>query len=170
MPSGCSCHERARGSGRRAGRRAALDQRRDLVVGIARLAQHLLGVGAEHWTGALWTTRSTRELDRHAKLLDTFGTGLVELHGHVASAHELGVERLVELEHGLEAAVDLRRERLPLVARALEEDPLHLAVRVRPWRLELLLDQILALDAATPRLPELGLQCAQRDPAVAAGI
>jgi hypothetical protein len=64
----------------------------------------------------------------------------------------------------------LRRELGPLRARALREDPLHLAVRIRAGRLELLLDQVLAADAATPRLPELRLERPEREVAVAAGV
>ena len=96
--------------------------------------------------------------------------GLVELDHHLAGAHELGLERLVEVEHRLEAAVVLGRERLPLVARPLQEDPLDLGVGVRARPLELPLDQVLAPDAAAPRLPELRLERAERDPAVAAGV
>ena len=40
----------------------------------------------------------------------------------------------------------------------------------RAGRLELLLDQVLAPDAAAPRLPELRLERAERDPAVAARV
>ena len=44
------------------------------------------------------------------------------------------LERLVEVEHRLQAAVVLAGERLPLRARALHEDRLHLAVRVGAGR------------------------------------
>src|SRR5439155_21564634 len=67
-------------------------------------------------------------------------------------------------------AVGPRGDRPPLVARALEEDALHLRVGVRARRLELPLDQVLAPDAAAPRLPELRLEGAERDPAVAARV
>ena len=97
-------------------------------------------------------------------------TRLVEFDHHLPGAHELGVERLVEIEQRLEAAVVLRGERLPLVAGALEEDPLHLGVRLRARRVVLVLEQVLAPHSATPRLPELRLQRAERDPAVAAGV
>ena len=59
---------------------------------------------------------------------------------------------------------------MPLGARPLEEDALDLGVRLRARSLELLLDQVLAADAAAPLLPELGLERAERDPAVLAGV
>src|ERR671917_417029 len=97
-------------------------------------------------------------------------TRLVDLDDHLARAHELGVERLVELEHRLEAAVVLRGELAPLLARALQEDPLDLGVRVGARRLELVLDQVLAADSPAPRLPELRLERAERDVAVRARV
>src|ERR671917_627490 len=95
-------------------------------------------------------------------------TRLVDLDDHLARAHELGVERLVQLEHRLEAAVVLRGELAPLLARALAEDLLDLRVSLGAGAVELPLDQVLAADAAAPRLPELGLECPERDPAVGA--
>ena len=64
------------------------------------------------------------ELDRDAELAHRpLGAGLVELDDHLARAHELGVERLVELEHRLQAAVVLRRE-LPPTRRACAREDL----------------------------------------------
>ena len=93
---------------------------------------------------------------------------LVQLHHHLARLYELAVECLVEVEDGLEAAVVVAGELVPLVARALQEDALHLGVRHRAGALELLLDQVLAPHAAAPRGPELRLQRSQRHPAVGA--
>src|SRR6476646_7939364 len=90
------------------------------------------------------------------------------LDDHLARAHELRAQRLVELQHRLQAAVVLAGERLPLRARALHEDRLDLAVRLRAGTLELLRAQVLAADAVTPRLPELRLQRTERHPAVGA--
>ena len=58
------------------------------------------------------------------------GAGLIDLHHHLARAHELGVERLVEVQHRLQAAVVPRRELRHSLARALEEDALHLGMGV----------------------------------------
>ena len=88
----------------------------------------------------------------------------------LARAHELGVERLVEVEHRLEAAVVLAGERRPLVARPLREDRLDRALRLAARRVEVALDQVLAPDAAAERLPELGLQRAERHVAVGAAV
>ena len=60
------------------------------------------------------------------------GARLVELGDHLARADELGVERLVELEHGLQAAVVLGGERRPLGARAARRRP----PRPRAWASE----------------------------------
>jgi hypothetical protein len=95
---------------------------------------------------------------------------LVELHHHLPGPDELRVERLVQVEHRLEAAVVLGRELGPLVARAPEEDPLHLCVRFGPRRVELALDQVLPADAAAPGLPELRLERTERDPPIPAGV
>ena len=93
--------------------------------------------------------RRARELHRHAELADRpLGARLVDLDDHLALAHELGLQHLVELEHRLQAAVVLAGERLPLVARPRREDRLELAVGVAAGRLELVLDQVLAADAA----------------------
>ena len=100
----------------------------------------------------------------------TLGARLVELGDHGALAYQVGGQRLVEVEHRLEAAVVLGRERAPLLARALHEDALDLAVGGRARGLELLLDQVLPAHAAAPRGPELRLQRAQRHPAVGAGV
>ena len=86
---------------------------------------------------------------------------LVELDDHLARAHERGVERLLELEHRLQAAVVLGRERRPLRARAGGEDRLDLAVGRGRRRVELALEQVLAPDARAPRRPELRLERAE---------
>ena len=62
------------------------------------------------------------------------------------------------------------RELAPLIAGALEEHALDLGVRLGARRLELLLDQVLAPDALAPRLEELRLERAERDPAVLARV
>ena len=153
-----------------AGHGARLLERRDLLVARSRRASTSCvcspspGPGRRRPPGVRDSFTGTPELPHPV------GAGLVELHHHLARAHELRVERLVEVEHRLEAAVVIRGELAPLLARALEEDPLHLGVRLRARRLELLLDQVLAPDAAAPRLPELRLERAERDPAVLAGV
>jgi hypothetical protein len=80
------------------------------------------------------------------------------------------VQRLVEVEHGLQAAVVLGREGAPLLAGALGEDLLDRSVRVAPRAGDLVLDEVLAPDPATPRLPELRLQRAEGHPAVGAAV
>ena len=104
--------------------------------------------------------RNTELPHRHAALLD--------LHDHLARPHQLRLERLVELQDRLQAAVVLRRELEPLGACARAEDPLHLAVDLRAGQLELRRHEILAPDPLAPRAPELRLQRAQRHPAVGA--
>src|SRR5262249_59788456 len=96
--------------------------------------------------------------------------GLVELDDHLARADELGIERLVEVQDGLQAAVVLGGEGAPLLAAAPGEDLLDLAMGVAARCGELLLDEVLAPDAAAPRLPELRLQRAEGDPAVGAAV
>src|SRR6185312_12283743 len=93
---------------------------------------------------------------------------LVELDHHLARAHELGLERLVEVEHRLQAAVVLGGEGAPLLARARVEYGGDLPVRLAARPRELVLDEILAPDAATPGLPELRLERPQGDPPVGA--
>ena len=150
----------------------ASTQPRDLLGRVAERRQHRLGVLPQRRTGrAPRVARRARELDRHAEQPHrALGAGLVDLHDHLARAHELGVERLVEAEHRLEAAVVLARERGPLVARAAREDRLDLALGLRAARVELALDQVLAPDAAAERLPELRLERAERHPAVGAAV
>ena len=126
---------------------------------------------AENRSGPLRSAGRPPQLDRHAELAHgPLGARLIELHDHLSRAHELRVERLVQVEQRLEAAVVVRRELRPLVARAPEEDPLHLGVRLGAGRVELALDQVLAPDAPAPRLPELRLERTERHPAVAAGV
>src|SRR5215217_4002079 len=126
-----------------------------------------MGVGPERRRGALRRTRRPRQLERDSDLPDRLGhTRLLDHNDHLAGGDKLRLKRLIEAEHRLEATIVLRCELLPLLARALQEDALNLRVRVRPRRLELLLDQVLASHTATPRLPELRLERAERDPAV----
>src|SRR5688572_25266820 len=106
---------------------------------------------AEHGPRCAQAPGRARHLDRHAELLDARCPGLIELDDHLACPHELRFERLVQVEHWLEAAVVLRGELAPLLARALEEQALDLRVRLRARRLELLLDQVLAPNALAPR-------------------
>src|ERR1019366_3778087 len=80
------------------------------------------------------------------------------------------VHRLVELEHGLQAAVVLPGKRLPRGARARTEDLLDLDVSRRARALELRSDELLASHPPAPRLPELRLERPQADPAVGAFI
>ena len=155
----------------RAGDRARLDERRDVVVAVAERREHLVGVLAEARPGLLDLAGRARQLDRRAEQLDRLlRARLVELDDHLARAHELAVERLVETQHRLQAAVVVRRELLPLGARLLQEDALDLRVRLRAGRLELLLDQVLAADAAAPGLEELRLERAERHVAVGARV
>jgi hypothetical protein len=129
-----------------------------------------VGVLPESGARALGPSGAPGELDRHAELAHRPGSGLLDLHHHVARADELRRERLVELEDRLEAAVVLRSERPPLLARSLEEDPLHLGVGARTGRVELALDQVLAAHPAAELLPELGLERAEGHVPVAAGV
>src|SRR4029077_14965145 len=94
--------------------------------------------------------------------------GLVDLHDHLARADKLGVKRLVEVEDRLQTTVVVAGAGLPRGAGAGATDLLHLRVGLGPGRFELAFDQILAADAATPRLPELRLQRTARDPATGA--
>src|SRR4029077_8401755 len=94
--------------------------------------------------------------------------GLVDLHDHLARADKLGVKRLVEVEDGLQTTVVFAREGLPRGAGASAKDLLYLRVGLGPGRFELAFDQILAADAATPRLPELRLERPERAPAIGA--
>ena len=114
-------------------------QRADLVLGVAELAQQLLGVLAERGARPLRRVAGrARQLHRHAELAHRLGDArLVDLDDHLARAHVRGVEHLVEVEHGLEAAVVLGGERGPLGARARGDDLLDRAVRRRAGRVEL---------------------------------
>ena len=91
---------------------------------------------------------------------------LLHLDHHLAGPDQLRVERLVEVEHRLDAAVVLVVEGLPLVAGARAEDLGDLAPGVGARRLELLLDQVGPLDPVAEGGPELRLQRAAADPAV----
>ena len=154
----------------RRGRRARLEQRADLVLGVPGGRQHRRGcarpsagpgpAGAPGVRDSLTGTPSRRTPSV---------PGWSISHDHLARAHQLRVERLVEAEHRLQAAVVLRR-RTPCHSSRVRsrEQRLHLGVRVRARALELLLDQVLAPDPAAPRLPELRLERAERDPAVLA--
>ena len=92
--------------------------------------------------------------------------GLLHLDHHLARADQLGVERLVEVEDRLDAAVVLVVERPPLVAGAGAEDLRDLSPGVGARRLELLLDQVGAIDAVAEGGPELRLERPAGDPAV----
>src|SRR5437660_5626538 len=130
----------------------------DLLGGIAGLGEDRLRVVAQTWSGgAHWLRRCTRQLDRSTELPDWANPGLLELEHHLSSADQLGPEHLVELQYGLQAAVVLLSERLPLGPRAGLEQRLHLSVGGRPDRVELALDEILAADPETPCTPELRL-------------
>src|SRR5205085_6979669 len=121
--------------------RAGFLERLDVLARVTERLEDLARVLAECRAGALGAGRCAPELDRGPDLAHrTVGAGLVELDDHLARAHELRVERLVEIEQRLETAVVLRGELGPVVARALEEDPLDLGVRVGARPLELLLD------------------------------
>ncbi len=106
------------------------------------------------------------ELDRESELADLAETGLLVGDRHLALAHELGLERLVELEDRLDHRVVLVVEGSPLLTGPRPEDLGDLAVRVRSVPLELLLDQVLPSHAAAEGLPELRLERAAADPAV----
>src|SRR5205807_10356562 len=103
-----SCHEapaRPRGRTRDGAR---LLQRLDLVRWVAERLQHLVRVFAERWTGTLRPARRPIQLDGHPELPDgSIGAGLIELDDHLARADQVRVERLVEIEDRLEAAVVL---------------------------------------------------------------
>ena len=58
-------------------------------------------------------------------LIGSLAPRLVERHDHLPRPDQLGIERLVEVEHRLQAAVVLGCERAPLLARALPEDLAH---------------------------------------------
>src|SRR5450759_4073343 len=100
--------------------RSGCQQLGHLFLRVAGGEQDGLGVLAERRAGqARMLAGRTRQLDRYAELADSpLDSGLVDLDHHAALAHERGVERLVELEHGLQAAVVLRGERLPVGSRA----------------------------------------------------
>src|SRR5438093_11409544 len=121
----------------------------DRLVVVAGLAQQLGGVLAEPGARpARRVARRAAELDRDAEQADrTLRARLLELRDHLPHAHQLGVQRLVEPEHRLQAAVVLAGEGLPLVARPRAEDLLDLPVRLAAGTLELLVDQVLAADA-----------------------
>ena len=112
---------------------------------------------------------STDELHWNPELTHAAGDPrAVERDDHLAVAHELGLERLVELKDGLQAAVVLGGELLPFPARACLEELDDLRVGLGAGPFELALDQLLAPYPPTPGLPELGLERAKRDPAVGA--
>ena len=100
----------------------------------------------------------------------TRDAGLNELDDHLARAHELGLERLAEVEHRLEAAVVLGRELPPLVPRMRGEDLLHGTVRVGTGPLKRAVQEVRPLDPVAERLPELRLERAEREIAVGAAV
>ena len=71
------------------------------------------------------------QLHRQAELADRAELRLVDLDDHLARPDQLGVERLVEVEDRLDAAVVLVVEGAPLVAGAGAEDRGDLAPRRR---------------------------------------
>ena len=121
---------------------------------------------AERRRRQLDARRGPRELDREAELLDLAHLGLLVADHHLALAHQLGLERLVEVEDRLDHRVVLVVEGLPLGAALRLEDLRDLAVGVRAGLLELLLDQVLAADRLAEAHPELRLERAAGDPAV----
>ncbi len=132
------------------------------------LAQHLVGVLAE---------RRRRPLDRgrgaaRASPGSRAGAPVAERRAARArrpsprSRTSSELERLVEVEDRLDAAVVLVVERAPLLAGPRRKISATSAWASDPGALELLLDQVLAADAAAPGLPELRLQRAAGDPAV----
>ena len=92
--------------------------------------------------------------------------GLVDLDHHLPRPDQLRVERLVDVEDRLDAAVVLVVEGSPLLARAAPEDLGDLAPAVRARRVELALDQVGPLDTVAEGGPELRLERAAADPAV----
>ena len=79
--------------------------------------------------------------------------GLLDLDHHLARADQLRVERLVDVEDRLDAAVVLVVEGLPLLAGAGAEDLGDLAPGVGAGRVELRLDQVGALDPVAEARP-----------------
>ena len=125
-----------------------------------------MGVLTERRARPAGRARRPRELDGNPELSHwAGGSWLVERQHHLARADELRLERLVEVEHRLEAAVVGGAELRPLVAAARGEDGLDLGVRGRAGAFELPLDDVLAPHPPAPRLPELGLERAERHPA-----
>ena len=151
---------------RRAGGGAGLQHRRDLLGRVAGLAQDLLGVLAEGRRRAGRVAGGAAHLHREAELAHRAEPGLLDLDHHLARPDQLRVERLVEVEDRLDAAVVLVVEGEPLVAGAGAEDLGDLAPGVGARRLELLLDQVGAVGAVAEGGPELRLQGAAADPAV----
>src|SRR3712207_7443463 len=58
-----------------------------------------------------------------------------ELDHHLPLTHQLGVQGLVEVQDGLQAAVVLGGEGAPLLPRAVEEDPLDFVMGLGAGRL-----------------------------------
>ena len=103
--------------------------------------------------------------------LHVLGPGLVELDDHLALLDQVGFERLAEVEHRLEAAVVVGGELRPLGAGPLLEDLLDLGVGLRAGRIEgVARSRSGALDPLAERRPELGLERAEGDVAVLAGV
>src|SRR5689334_8663747 len=86
---------------------AGLDHRRDLLGRVPGLGEGLLGVLAEGGRRPGRVPRRAAELDRDSKLADGPEVRLLHLDDHLAGPDELRVERLVEVEDRLDAAVVL---------------------------------------------------------------
>ena len=145
---------------------ARTEQLHDLLGAEAGLVQHLLGVLAERRGRGVDCPRGAGELHRDAQLPHRPQVRLLPLDDHLALADELGVERLVDVEHRLDHRVVLVVEGLPLGAGPRAEDLRDLRPRLRAVAVELLGDQVLALDAGAEARPELRLERAHRDVAV----
>ncbi len=116
-------------------------------------------------------TRGPAELDRHAEQLDrALGSRLGELHDHLPRRHQVGLQRLVESEDRLQAAIVLGGEGPPLIASALAEDRRHRGMGLGVRRVKGVVGEVGPADALAERLPELRLQRTERDVPVGALI
>src|SRR5947209_4851790 len=147
-------------------------QRRDLRGLIPRLSQHLIGVFSEGGAGSTrGLGRRTAQLEGRSEEPDgPLSSRLDQLDNHLPRAHEVRGQRLVEIEHRLQAAVVLGGKLLPLGARARGEDLTDGAMRLRARRIEGVVDEILAVYAPAELGPELRLERAQRHVAVGATV
>src|SRR5438552_10813055 len=125
--------------------RAVPAKLRDLVRGIAELAEDLIGVLAEQRWSATHRARSLRQTDRNPWRAHPAGHGMVDLRDEAEVAHDRIVEDLgeivdrpdrhvrlaqladhVALGHGVDARGDQRHERLTMLhaARVVDEPPI----------------------------------------------